>query len=209
MLTKIEKIDAYSALAIKIIESHEEDAIDFLTFREKLSLANISHPEKKEEWVTARVAIWEALNVLKVRYPGFHKDEHGKSQSMNGCGHMSLSHTMGFASAIYHRKLPVGIDMDVVRDKIIRIGPRFLADSELEFLEKDPLHYTMAWSAKESIFKCEGKRGISFRENIRLQPFNSLDTIIMGQIQGTEFADRDYSVHVRTFDDVVLTYTTW
>lgn len=209
MQTKIEKIDAYSALAIKIIETHDEDSLTFLTFREKLSLANISHSDKKKEWITARLAIWEALNQLKVSYPGFHKDEHGKSQSMNGQGHISLSHTMGFASAIYHQNLPVGIDMDVVREKILRIGPRFLAPSELDFLEKDPLHYTMAWSAKESIFKCQGKRGVSFRENIVLQSFDIHDTIIKGKIRGTDFADHHYSVQARTFDDVVLTYTIW
>jgi phosphopantetheinyl transferase len=209
MQTKIEKIDSSSALVVKIIEEQEDQTLDFLSFREKLSFANISHPEKKKEWATSRLAIYDALNELNVPYPGFFKDEHGKSQSMNGQGYVSLTHTPGFAGAIFHRTQPVGIDMDLIREKILKIGFRFLDPSELDFLEKDPAHYTMAWSAKESIFKCQGKKGVSFRDNILLDPFDIQAGKIRGKIRGTDFADHHYSVEVRRLENVILTYTIW
>ncbi len=209
MQTKIEKIDSSSALVVKIIEEQEDHLLDFLSFREKLSFANISHPEKKKEWATSRLAIFDALTELNVPYPGFFKDEHGKSQSMNGQGYVSLTHTPGFAGAIFHRTQPVGIDMDLIREKILKIGFRFLDPSELDFLEKDPAHYTMAWSAKESIFKCQGKKGVSFRENILLDPFDIQTGKILGKIRGTDFADHHYSVEVRRLENVILTYTIW
>jgi enterobactin synthetase component D len=209
MQTKIEKIDSSSALAVKIIEEHEDEDLDFLSFREKLSLANISHPDKKKEWATARLAIHDALEVLNVPYPGFFKDEHGKSHSMNGQGFVSLTHTQGFAGAIFHRDQPVGIDLDLIREKILRIGFRFLDPAELDFLDKDPVHHTMAWSAKESIFKCQGRKGISLRENILLDPFDVSTARIKGRIRGTEFADHHYTVEVRKLENVILTYTIW
>ncbi len=209
MQTKIEKIDSYSALAIKIIESHEIIDLDFLSFREKLSFANISHVEKRKEWASSRLAIAAALETLNIPYPGFFKDEHGKSQSMSGHGFVSLTHTLGFAAAIYHRDNPVGIDMEFIREKILRIGFRFLAERELDFLEKDPIHYTMAWSAKESIFKCQGKKGISFRESILLEPFSKDAQFIKGKIHGTDFADHHYQVKVIVENNTVLTYTIW
>ncbi|MBA4300231.1 4'-phosphopantetheinyl transferase superfamily protein [Algoriphagus alkaliphilus] len=209
MQTKIEKIDSSSALAVKIIEGQTSQTLDFLSFREKLSYANISHPEKKKEWATARFAIYDALKALKVPYPGFFKDEHGKSQSMNSQGYVSLTHTPGYAAAIFHREQPVGIDMDLIREKILKIGFRFLDTSEVDFLEKDPTHYTMAWSAKESIFKCQGKRGVSFRENILLEPFEIDALKIKGKIRGTDFADHHYTVEVRRLENVILTYTIW
>jgi phosphopantetheinyl transferase len=209
MQTKIEKIDASSALAVKIIGRPDEEPLDFLSFREKLSYTNISHPEKRREWATARLAINEALKELQLPYPGFFKDEHGKSQSMNGQGFVSLTHTPGYAAAIFHREQPVGIDMDLIREKILKIGLRFLDNSELDFLENDPIHYTMAWSAKESIFKCQGKRGVSFRENILLEPFGVQDSIIKGKIRGTDFADHHYQIQVRKLENVILTYTIW
>lgn len=209
MQTKIEKIDSSSALAVKIIEEHEDDDLDFLSFREKLSLANISHPDKKKEWATARLAIHDALEVLKIPYPGFFKDEHGKSHSMNGHGFVSLTHTQGFAGAIFHRDQPVNIDLDLIREKILRIGFRFLDPAELDFLDNDPVHYTMAWSAKESIFKCQGRKGISLRDNILLDPFDVSTSRIKGRIRGTEFADHHYTVEVRKLENVIMTYTIW
>jgi enterobactin synthetase component D len=209
METKIEKIDSSSALAIKIIEPQEEDDLKFLSFREKLSFANISHDQKRQEWASSRLAIRDALKVLHIPYPGFFKDEHGKSQAMNGNGFVSLTHTQGLAGAIFHRDTPVGIDMEFIREKILKIGFRFLHHTELEFLEKDPILYTMAWSAKESIFKCQGKRGVSFRENILLEPFNAGDSILRGRIKGTDFADHFYEIKVRKISNVVLTYTIW
>lgn len=209
MQTKIEKIDSSSALALKIIEEQEFHSLDFLSFREKLSYSNISHPEKKREWATSRLAIHDALQELQVPYPGFFKDEHGKSQSMNGQGYVSLTHTLGYAGAIFHREQPVGIDLDLIREKILSIGFRFLDKMELDFLQKEPAHYTMAWSAKESIFKCQGKRGVSFRENILLEPFEPNARIIKGRIRGTDFADHHYTVEVRRLENVILTYTIW
>ena len=209
MQTKIEKIDSSSALAVKIIDSFSEKDLDFLSFREKLSFANISHPEKKKEWGTARLAIQEALEHLQIPYPGFFKDEHGKSQSMNGQGFVSLSHTRGYAAAIYHRELPVGIDIEVIRQKILQIGARFLAEEELNFLLPQPAHYTMAWSAKESIFKCHGKKGVSLRDNILLEPFAPDATLIKGKIHGTFFEDHHYQVQVEQSENLILTYTIW
>lgn len=209
MQTKIGKIDSSSALAVKIIESLSERDLEFLSFREKLSFANISHPERKKEWGTARLAIQEALELLQIPYPGFFKDEHGKSQPMNGQGFVSLTHTRGYAAAIYHRELPVGIDLEQIREKILRIGTRFLAESELNFLHSQPAHYTMAWSAKESIFKCLGKKGVSLRDNILLEPFDPDATLIKGKIHGTNFKDHHYKVQVEQNESHVLTYTIW
>jgi enterobactin synthetase component D len=209
MQTKIEKIDSSSAFAVKLIDHLNDEDLDFLSFREKLSYANISHPEKKKEWGTARLAIQEVLNFLHIPYPGFFKDKHGKSHSMNGQGFVSLTHTRGLAAAIYHRDQPVGIDLEIIREKILGIGKRFLAPEELDFLALEPSHYTMAWCAKETIFKCQGTSGVSLRDHILLEPFAPDATLIKGKIRGTDFANHHYSVQVKREGNTILTYTIW
>ncbi|QDH77608.1 4'-phosphopantetheinyl transferase superfamily protein [Echinicola soli] len=209
MQAKIEKISPLSALAIKNIEEQENKPIDFLSFREKLSFANISHPEKQKEWKGARLAIKSALDAINMTYPGFYKDEHGKSYPMDGYGNVSLTHTKGLAAAIFHKEMPVGIDIDYVKEKVVRLGPKFLDPSEIDFLKDDPILYTIAWSAKESIFKCQGRKGISLRQHILLSPFTSADKVIKGKIHNTDFADHYYTVKVERTDDMVMTYTIW
>ena len=99
--------------------------------------------------------------------------------------------------------------MDFIREKVVRLGPKFLDPIEMNFLGNDPLLYTIAWSAKETIYKCQGKKGISLKENILLQPFVKDQKIIKGIIYGTDFADHHYSVEVEVDREMVLTYTVW
>lgn len=209
MQTKIEKISPLSALAVNNIEEVSQNGVEFLSFREKLSYANISRADKRVEWKGARIAIKSALECISLPYPGFFKDEHGKSHPMDGYGYVSLTHTKGIAAAIFHKDMPVGIDLDFVREKVVRLGPKFLDPSEIAFLNNDPVLYTIAWSAKESIFKCQGKRGISLKNNIMLEPFNLNDPVIKGKVYQSDFSDHHYQVRVDMEKDIVLTYTIW
>ncbi|AEL26385.1 4'-phosphopantetheinyl transferase family protein [Cyclobacterium marinum] len=209
MLTKIEKISPLSAFAINNIKSSENTSMDFLSFREKLSLANIGHPQKRKEWKAARLAIKNTLDSLSLPYPGFYKDNHGKSHAMDDSGHVSLTHHGDYAAAIFHREMSVGIDLERVRDKTVPLGPKYLDPSEMEFLGSDPFLYTLAWSVKESIYKCQGKKGISLRQNIILEPFTAHDKIIKGKIYGSDFSDHHYQVMSYSENDMILTYTVW
>ncbi len=209
MQTKIEKISPLSALAINNIQEVSQNGVEFLSFREKLSFANISRNDKKVEWKGARIAIKSALDCISLPYPGFFKDEHGKSHPMDGYGYVSLTHTRGIAAAIFHKDMPVGIDLDYVREKVVRLGPKFLDPLEIDFLNHDPELYTIAWSAKESIFKCQGRRGISLKSNILLEPFSINDNVIKGKVYQSEHSDHFYQVKIEREKDIVLTYTIW
>ncbi|MEX2512475.1 MAG: 4'-phosphopantetheinyl transferase superfamily protein [Cyclobacteriaceae bacterium] len=209
MQTKIEKISPLSAFAVNNIHELNEINLDFLSFREKLSYANISHQQKKKEWRGARIAIKTALDSIHLPYPGFYKDQHGKSQPMDGYGNVSLTHHEHAAAAIFHKEMPVGIDLEQIRAKTVPLGPKYLDPLELAFLDSNPFLFTMAWSAKETIFKCQGRKGISLRKNILLQPFSEQDRIIKGKVYDTDFADHYYLVKVETENDMILTYTIW
>lgn len=209
MQTKLEKISPLSAFVVNNINDQEDKELDFLSFREKLSYANISHNQKKLEWKGARLAIKSALDLIQLPYPGFYKDRHGKSYPMDGYGHVSLSHCSHVAAAVFHRDLPVGIDLESIREKVVPLGVKFLHNKEREFLEGDILLHTIAWSAKEAIFKCQGRKGISFKQNIILQPFTSKDSLIKGRIYDSGTSDHHYEVKVIVEGDMVLTYTIW
>lgn len=209
MQTKLEKISPLSAIAVNNIHFQDHNALDFLSFREKLSYANISHAQKKMEWKGARLAIKAALDAISLPYPGFYKDGHGKSYPMDGYGYVSLTHCADRAGAIFHKEMPVGIDLESIREKVVSLGPKFLNPMEQEFLGKDVLLHTMAWSAKESIFKCQGRKGISFKQNIHLQPFTAQDREIKGRIYDTGSSDHHYLVKVTYEDNMVMTYTIW
>ena len=87
-------------------------------------------------------------------------DEFGKPHLHDG-KHISITHSHQF-SAIILSDAVVGIDIELQREKIIRIADKF-ADSEFLFLEKENNEeyirkLTVIWGAKEAVLKLETKR---------------------------------------------------
>jgi hypothetical protein len=70
----------------------------------------------------------------------------------------------------------VGVDVEVVRDKAQRIARKFLTADELSATEilasaqpgRTTELYSLLWSAKETLYKLAGQRGIIFRQNLLL-----------------------------------------
>jgi phosphopantetheinyl transferase len=100
-------------------------------------------------------------------------DPFGKPHLKDG-KHISISHSHEFATLITSDEI-TGIDIELQRDKIIRIAPKF-AEKELEFLDEENQEecirkLTVIWGVKESIFKIRNEAGISFKDHIHVQPF--------------------------------------
>ena len=90
---------------------------------------------------------------------------------------VSLSHSGEWVAALLAPVgAAVGIDVEAVRDKALRIARKFLNTEELAATEQltaaYPNHttevYSLLWSAKETLYKLAGKRGIIFRQNLLL-----------------------------------------
>jgi 4'-phosphopantetheinyl transferase len=66
----------------------------------------------------------------------------------------------------------VGMDIELVTDKILRIHHKFINEQESDFVKpEDVIANCVAWSAKETLFKWYGKGQVDFRKNITLHPF--------------------------------------
>ena len=87
---------------------------------------------------------------------------------------LSITHSGNYAALIIsdHK---VGIDIEVVGDKILKVTDKFL---ETELIYPQVLNKKTAliyWNIKESIFKSVENSGIDFRKNIIVIPFNQKD----------------------------------
>ncbi|MHC0440106.1 4'-phosphopantetheinyl transferase family protein [Flavobacterium sp. 3-210] len=125
-----------------------------------------------------------------------HYDEFGKPYF--DCHHyISITHSYHFAAIIIsHEK--VGIDMELQREKIIRIGDKF-TDYESEYLDPSSKEeyikkLTVIWGAKEAIFKIRNEKGISFKDHIKVKNFSLNE----GQTEASLHFDvlaKDFNVH--------------
>jgi 4'-phosphopantetheinyl transferase len=104
-------------------------------------------------------------------------DEFGKPYLKDG-NHISISHSHEFSTIIICDQ-KVGIDIELQREKIIKIADKFV-DYEFEFLNKQNQEeyirkLTVIWGIKESIFKIRNEIGISFKSHIQAKAFEIKD----------------------------------
>lgn len=99
-------------------------------------------------------------------------DEHGKPHLKDG-KQISISHSHAF-SVIIIGETKIGIDLEILKSKIITIAPRFMDTKHLINLgEEDQVKKaTVIWGIKESIFKIKNEKGISFPDHIFEKEFN-------------------------------------
>ncbi|WP_288425197.1 4'-phosphopantetheinyl transferase superfamily protein [uncultured Spirosoma sp.] len=142
-----------------------------LTQPELNELALIRHPAQRTEWLACRVAIRQLVEQLGGVYTGLYKDEYGKPHLRGLPWSISLSHTTGWAAAVLHQSRPVGIDIEPIREQFQRVVPRTLSASEIAHAAGLPERLAVYWCAKESLYKLYGKRQLTFREHLHIDPF--------------------------------------
>jgi phosphopantetheinyl transferase len=87
---------------------------------------------------------------------------------------VSLSHSGTWAAAVLSHGGRVGIDIEIIRDKAQRLAGKFLAANEwaaAQAAPDGPAHYTLLWSAKETLYKLAAQRGIIFKTQLLLGSF--------------------------------------
>ncbi len=98
------------------------------------------------------------------------KQENSKKllpESLEGNNFISISHSNDF-SAIVISEQKVGLDIEQLKNKTLKIASRFMDVSHLEGLndEEKIKKATVIWGIKESIFKIKNEVGISFLYHI-------------------------------------------
>ena len=102
-------------------------------------------------------------------------DEFGKPHLGNG-KHISISHSHDF-SVIVLSDVNVGADLEILKEKTLKLAPRYMDVSHLGNLSKEDqlIKATVVWGIKESVFKIKNEIGISFKDNIFEDDFNLED----------------------------------
>lgn len=106
------------------------------------------------------------------------ENQFGKNQNLNyltsgkpilehSNKYISISHSkkiIAFASGPYN----LGIDIEEISDRILRLQDRFLNNSEKKLFGNSKTSLTLAWTIKESLFKIADNRKLSFKNELNI-----------------------------------------
>ncbi|SNR68029.1 4'-phosphopantetheinyl transferase superfamily protein [Flavobacterium sp. ov086] len=164
-------------LVWQITESFEE-LLSKVVLKEKtqLRLDGMKSQMHQRAFLSVRMLIQE----MGFTDHELHYDEFGKPY-FDCHNYISITHSHDFAAIIISDET-VGIDMELQREKILRIADKFV-DTENSYLSRNSTtqniadyirELTVIWGAKEAIFKIRNEKGISFKDHISIDAF-SLD----------------------------------
>ncbi len=135
-------------------------------------------------------------------------DEFGKPHLKDG-KYISISHSHEFSTIIISDQ-KVGIDIELQREKIIKIADKFVNNQELQRLKSfDNQDFikklTVKWGAKEAIFKIRNEKGISFKDHIKVNPFEIRDNKTTAILE-IENIKQQFSIYFEEIEDFNLVY---
>jgi 4'-phosphopantetheinyl transferase len=136
------------------------------------TLHSIVHEKKRLEWLSSRLLIRQLMKNNDENFYGIINDANGKPHLHNSKYHLSLSHGGEYTVAIIHKKYKVGIDIELIREKIRLVSGKFLSAAEAGHLGNDLEKLCVSWCVKEVLYKIHSIRNISLKNNIYLHPFD-------------------------------------
>lgn len=208
-LVYLKEINQHTRFAIWKIEESADDLLSKLQLSrsERAFLERLNKGKRTLNWLGTRVLLRSMLDA-----PGYidcPSDENGKPYLVNFPHKISLSHSFDYAAVMLSTQHEVGIDMELVKPKIELIANKFMQEGELTQLSVDQYieQLYVCWCAKEAVYKLQGKKGVSFKDNIWIDPFsyNSNGGYITAHLNGP-YQNTTYTVHYERFQEYMLGY---
>jgi 4'-phosphopantetheinyl transferase len=167
-----------------------------------VTLAGIAHETKRREFLASRALLRQLLAEQNQYFTGIYKDENGKPHLRGTPYQFSLSHSAEFVAVAISKKQAIGIDIEPIKPKILRIAPRFLSVLECVQASTSQEKATLYWCVKEAMYKLFNQNKCSLREHLRVSAFDGeYQTQVNGFIQMP-----DYKAHAQVFSHVHLQY---
>lgn len=202
------KVDNDTEFALWKIEENAEELYRQLQLDdgEKAFIQNLSNSKRYLHWLGTRVLLRKMLNTEE--YIDCKIDEHGKPYLTSIPYHISLSHSFDYAAVMISKSKPVGIDIEKIEQKVERIAKKFMRPEELAFINpEDKINQLYAcWCAKEAVYKCYGRKEISFLNHIFLQDFDYRDAGTVHATIKTDTVDLDFEVEYLQFNEYMIGY---
>ena len=126
------------------------------------NVKNLTSEKRKLEWFATRALLKNLNKSVRISYNNF-----GVPLLSNG-KYISITHSKGLVAVIISNK-KVGIDIEEISDKAIRLSSKFISKDNLKNLTDKKA--TLMWGVKETVYKWYQKGEIDFIKDIKIDSF--------------------------------------
>ncbi|MEC5164926.1 4'-phosphopantetheinyl transferase [Flavobacterium sp. PL11] len=191
-------------LVWKISESYEE-LFGTISLNEKNSIRLASM--KSQVHQRAFLSVRKLLQLAGYSDFDLYYDDLGKPHLKDG-KFISITHSHDFSAIIISSEI-VGIDIELQRDKIIKIANKF-CNAEFQYLNPSEQQefirkLTIIWGAKEAIFKIRNEKGISFKNHIIVRSFDLKSKETIAELHFDNLI-KEFKIYFEEFQGFGLVY---
>jgi len=190
----------------KILVWKIEEAIEYLheatllTSKSLERLSNFKNEIHKKQFLCVR----QLLQLNHLTDEDLFYDEVGKP-FLKDNKYISISHSSMYVVIALSDK-NIGVDIERKNPKISLVQRKFIGD-EQSFIEKDleKEYLSIIWSAKESLYKILGLKGISLKQDIKIHPFKLSDKKTTATIEKDHYK-KTFEVHFSKIENYTLVF---
>lgn len=134
-----------------------------------------------------------------------HYSQDGKPHLKNG-QFISISHSHEFSTIVISDQ-SVGIDLEICKEKVLKIASKFMNVEHLDNLsEAEKIKKaTVIWGIKEAIFKIKNEKGISFPDHIFESEFSLFNQKTTAQLRFNNIIE-NFNIHFEEIEEYILVY---
>lgn len=132
--------------------------------KEQLRLKDFGHDARKREYIATRVLRTMIFGNEPILYSPI------GAPYIQEEGFISISHAHQVVGLAFSRDFPIGLDLEPIRAKVLKLSSKFLSESEKRALDiTNATEMIKVWSGKEALYKLAGRKGIIFAKELFLK----------------------------------------
>ena len=174
---------------------------------------SITHPNKRLQHLAARYLLkelftdfpYELIRIATTKKPFLQNEAY----------HFSISHCGEYAAVIASKEYRVGVDVELITEKVNRVKHKFLSIDEQSLLSNIPLFpiaifndklLTATWSIKESLFKWLGNDQVDFIKHLQIVKINITDNAGIAECKILKHEAVELNVHFLFFNNNCISW---
>jgi len=207
MLLSKKTVEENATLALWEITETIDELLEMLNLDpfiiQEISL--FTSDKRKLEYLTTRVLLQNILGEKKV----ITYTKQGKPYLVDNSFQISITHTGKYVAILLHPTFRVGIDVEKISDKVVRVQSKFLSETEREAIDSSlaKTHLALLWSAKEALYKILGQEEVEYTKHLTINPFKPY---LMGTMEAQETrtpSAETFQLTYHVFPEFVLVWT--
>jgi 4'-phosphopantetheinyl transferase len=167
-------------------------------------LDGFKNHQRKLEWLSVRVL----LNTLTDKDSRIVYGPERKPYLHTNSHNISISHSRDFTAILLNKKRRVGLDLEFMSDKVLRIAEKFMRPEELDSIDKSQeiYHLYLHWCAKEALYKICDKVDINFVTNLKIEPFKPKEKGLIIGVVNNSYMNEKFTLNYFTHKNYAIVW---